>query len=473
MHRPVRPALAVTCLAAVALAVLACGRSGTETPYPAVRGVPTPVLPLPSAFGDGRDGARTVTTTGGTVNVCTPLLSGGTGGTLAVSDATAFAGGDRVLLWQVQAPFTTSGAPGDVDEPDAPGHWEIVQVAAAAGAGQLDVQPAPTRAYATGPGFRAQACRLPQFSDVTIASGGALHALPWSEATGTGGILAFYVSGTLRVDGRLEAAEAGFEGGESRYGDGAAQDVTALVTDSRNGAMKGGGLDGAPRAFGRGNMANGGGGGNAHNTGGGGGGGYGAGGMGGRQGASQDDGQLIGGEGGRASPVPPTERLVMGGGGGAGEQDDPPPQDGGGDGGGIVMAFARTIAGSGVIRARGGNGPPGDGDGGGGAGAGGVVMLGAGSSSYAGTIDVRGGIGGHAGPVGAGNYRGPGGGGGGGFVLVDGVGLAGVNVFIDGGAAGDNIASDGTLSGEPWSAEPGGQGELREEPFGWMGTPPG
>src|SRR4051812_47534864 len=95
-------------LVAVTVVAVACGRSRFEPPDVTFATSPPPTpTPVPPDFGDGSDGPLLVSSAGVHVNDCFPVFST-TAGTIVPGNT--FAPGDRVLLWQVQAPTGTAGA---------------------------------------------------------------------------------------------------------------------------------------------------------------------------------------------------------------------------------------------------------------------------------------------------------------------------------------------------------------------------
>lgn len=317
-----------------------------------------------------------------------------------------------------------------------------------------------------------QVIRVPQYTSATVQAAG-VTASPWNGATG--GIVALDVAGTLTLTGNIDVSGQGFRGGwgeNSTANGGPASAYLSRANVTGNG-MKGEGIAGTPNRMNmpatfnaaptqstagslgypsatqvdaskaRGAPGNAGGGGtdtgtaNDENSGGGGGGNYGAGGNGGN---SWNTNQNVGGRGGGAlSSVLSFNRVFLGGGGGAGTVNNNTADNtvyagslgnrcsagggncsSGGPGGGMVLIRAQSLAGSGVIYARGGNGYNVLNDGAGGGGAGGSIVL---ETSLGGTVtaDVSGGNGGDAwrsqDPGGyPGQRHGPGGGGSGGFI---------------------------------------------------------
>lgn len=391
---------------------IACGRQ----PPPHERGEPTPT-PGSFTFGTGRDGPLEVAAPT-IVNVCHPLLVG-SAGTLQSGDGNlgVHAGG-LLLVLQTQVLLTTnSGVTPDSTVAGSAGEMEIVRVAVSnsASGGAIVLEDSLKRIYATGAGGTptAQACTLPEFTDVTIESGGAL--VPSFFGTGRNGVVAALIAGTLTVasNGQVNADAAGFTGGFVQANDNS-NDITLPMTLNGQGGGKGEGLDGRSLQYaGRAPAANGAGGGNAHNSGGGGGGNGGAGGFGGLEASGFVQDPNTRGIGGTAI-VSAAPRLILGGGGGAGHQNGGH-GGAGGPGGGAILLSAQRLAGAGTIRAEGGVGGDssnGGDDGAGGGGAGGTVIVYAlVSTGWNGTIDVRGGNGGNLVQT-----AGPGAGGGGGRV---------------------------------------------------------
>lgn len=279
--------------------------------------------------------------------------------------------GDLVLVIQMQDSATPANA----------GLHEYAQVTAISAAAQpvLTLNRTLTNAYtqSTGAGVvrTFQVVWVPQYSSAVVA--GTVSADRWTIATatgsGTGGIVAFDVAGSLTLNGTIDVAGAGFrgaagiQGGGSRPGGTYTDASYAMPLAAYNGGLKGEGTAGTPPAVfagvaapvdysgtlvqgyaagagGRGAVGNAGGGGNdgnpsnanppgggnnEYNAGGGGGGNAAAGGNGGNswnsggtaallnQPLGGNTGNAAGGLGGLAQ-APAVTRLVLGGGGGAG-----------------------------------------------------------------------------------------------------------------------------------------------------------
>ncbi|MBL9037531.1 MAG: hypothetical protein JNG84_03345 [Archangium sp.] len=257
----------------------------------------------------------------------------------------------------------------------------------------------------TYPAAASHVVTLPEYSSVLIQPGAGLLAPPW---TGTGGVVAFLVRGTLRNDGMLSASTAGLRGGVGQDAIDERGGCMRADEPAPGGARRGEGLavdSFSSGATGRGATDTGGGGGMCPFSGGGGGAQRGAGGIGGLA----RDATTVGGNGGRAHP---SALLLLGGGGGATNGVGSEARSGGA-GGGVVFARALEVTGFGRIEAHGA--PGGDVSSNVGAGSGG----GAGGTVW---LEVDGeatcAIGANGGAGGATTSTGPGGGGGGGFIRV-------------------------------------------------------
>jgi len=332
-----------------------------------------------------------------------------------------------------------------------------MEYAVAAGAlslagGTLTLQTGLSNSYknavatATGGEYRYQVIRIPMYYNLTL--GANIRPPEWNGTAG--GVLAFYVSQTLNMNGHtIDASSTGFRGGGgenwSNKGSGANADFVASST-AKAGGSKGEGIAGTPinldsanstalvvgvlegypgGSYDRGAPGNAGGGAtdgdpaaNSNNAGGGGGGNGGAGGGGGNSWSSD---LAVGGRGGAVFAQYSPSRLVMGGGGGAGSTDGGTgtPANGlassGAPGGGIIIITAASITGTGSILSNGA--PPNTtllNDGSGGGGAGGSILIVTGSSAAGLTVSASGSAG--ASNTGNGAEHGPGGGGGGGIV---------------------------------------------------------
>ena len=238
-----------------------------------------------------------------------------------------------------------------------------------------------------------QMVRVPSYKNAQIDD--VLTCKPWNWEDGTGGVLAFFVNGSLTFNANIDVSGKGYMGGkvsgDAYTGDCIQPDNNDydVVESSVTAGYKGEGaitkqtIDGTPKGWGR--TWNGGGGGNGKWSGGGGGANFGKGGPGDVQVCYPtpgfgNDPLSFGNDGFNIkyldeSNVFWSKRAFMGGGGGAGTGED---ATRGGNGGGIVMIVANDLhfSSNTTIRANGesvaGTAMYG---GGGGGGAGGSILL--------------------------------------------------------------------------------------------------
>ncbi|HSH17219.1 MAG TPA: IPT/TIG domain-containing protein, partial [Verrucomicrobiae bacterium] len=425
-------------------------------------------------LGTGADGAVTISTTqnintdlGGTVTTVSSFGSATGGTTLDVASATGFAAGDEVLLINLQGDGTNNGNAGN---------YEFLKIQSIS-VNTLTFTAAIQKLYGattsnldlTGQSVIVQ--RVPQWTTVTINSGGTLTANSWDGSSG--GVVVFRATGSVTVNpgGAIDVSGLGYRGGaggstgggingesyDGTVGSGG-DDTVSGATGGNPGTAGGGGSSNYDGTSPEGTRGGGGGGGNsdgnntADGAGGAGGGGYGDGGGGGGGGA---DASGSGGAGGAGGTITDTN---AGGGGGHGGDDTAPGEELGTPGGAAGSAGAGTnggAAGSGVTKtgqgggtypggvnlggtgAGGGGGGgqygaadlttlfPGSGGGGGGGhdngpvtgkvggDGGGIIFIIADSVTVAGSITSNGGAG-----VAAGTREGAGGGGSGGSILI-------------------------------------------------------
>ncbi len=410
--------------------------------------------PEEAAFwGDGGDGDLDVPPGTLVLDFCRPLVLA-SGLTAEVSAAGDLAAGRRVLLLQNRIDQAYDlGDTTDIGTStygDA-GSYEVARLATI-GVGSpstLTFEASLTRRFTSQGAARAQLCSIPEYRVVTIDSGGTLSTRAWDGASG--GVIAFFVSEKLTLNGAVTASGVGFRGGSP-------SDMTnpsssnSLECSACGG--KGESLDATGHTrFGRGNLANGGGGGNPNLNAGGGGGAAGKGGRGGINAAELVDRTGIGGA--RVVAQVGGTQLFFGGGGGSGKRVSLEPEARGGAGGGAIFLHARVLEGSGTFDADGtdgGYGNPSAGAGGGGGG-GTVAVWAEESASFSGTYAARGGAGGTA--YNDASQRAPGGGGGGGWIIAPSAGDGSVATMrIDGGANG--LSSSGAAN----EAQPGDAGSV-------------
>ncbi len=296
-----------------------------------------------SAFGDGGDGALTIssnTTQSPTDSACTGTAAAYT---LAATNA-SFAAGDKILIHQTQQ---TSA-----------GKWEENEIASYT-AGTITLTDALTNSYTAG----AQVVVFPEYSSITIDSSKTWTAKAFGGTVG--GILLYKCSGTLTVNGTITAVGKGFRGGSSqatlstggKQGEGETSTSYNSVNTAANSTGGGGGIATA----GPGNQGAGGG-------------------SGGHATAGTDNNSPTKGGTISADTTDLTTMCFGGGGGGGGAGSVSGSVGGsGGKGGGIIFSYAvtTTVNSGSSITATGGAAGAGTGDSGGGGsgGAGGSVLI--------------------------------------------------------------------------------------------------
>ena len=381
-------------------------------------------------LGTGKDGELTVSDTR-TINVYTSIFEGAGAGVtrVSVTTTTGFADGDLVMLHQPQGMPPEQAPSGDQTDlaldGTTVGRFQLVRLTAV-DPGELVLAEPTAIAFGTG----SQVVRVPELTRLIVDDGATLVAQPWDGTTG--GVIAALVTGTVTIDGAIDASDAGFRGGRSGAPLAFAMSCAALdgTTAEGGGARKGEGVvNGRYELAGRGNAGPGAGGGNCHNAGGGGGG---NGGTGGDGGGTYNLEEPLGGLGGSELVFDATTHLVFGGGGGAGEDNDDGAdgQGGGGAGGGIVLLRGQAIGGGGDVISSGAEGVESTADGAGGGGAGGTVSIYAVDGIALEGLIARGG------PGGGSSDAGGGGGGAGGRILVDAGGPLSTPLAVQGGAGG-------------------------------------
>ncbi|TAK24010.1 MAG: hypothetical protein EPO40_24925, partial [Myxococcaceae bacterium] len=389
----------------------------------------------PATTGRGLDGALSVasgaTTTIDTVR--TPV-SGAAGGTvLSLGSASGFSVGRLVLVHQSQG--TGAGA------------YEIRQIRSLSGT-TATIDTALSSSYSSAGSSRAQAVLVPEYTLVTVASGGTLVAPSWDGSTG--GILVYLASGAVTIDGAVSMSGRGFRG--TQHGC-----FNRCVTGVQGESSLGGG-GGSTAANGSG----GGGGSRGQDCAAGGGGAYGSAGATGATGSGlggcgAGTSSQPGGTGGSAAGSSLDAALLFGGAGGEGGGDeDGAFAGGGGGGGGIVFMRGAQLIVRGTVTASGA--PGGDGNngacggvgcgmGGGGGGAGGAIWLESTlAATLSGLVSSGGGVGGSCTCGGA--Y--PGGVGGVGRIAVRAPSVSGTSSpgYAVGGSLGPRVSVPGTSSAE-------------------------
>lgn len=326
-----------------------------------------------SAFGDGSDGALTISSD--TTEAPIDSSCSGTSGTTSLTATNAsFAANQKILIHQGRG----TGV----------GQWELNTIASYT-AGTITTTNPLAYTYTNSGASIAQVRVMKQYSSVTIDS---TKVYTTKTRTGSvGGILGFYCNGTVTVAGTITASNKGYNGvggaaGGGLQGEGSVADAGATST-AANGNGGGGGQDNGVFNSGGGGGGNGTVGTNAANTGG------------------------TGGSGGTTSGNASLTNMTFGGGGGTRADSSGSTS---GKGGGIIFILGKTITVTGAISA-GGEDVSGSNAGAGG-GAGGSILI-RGQTVTLGTnlVTASGGAGGTA----LDGNNGPGGAGGTGRIHVD------------------------------------------------------
>jgi hypothetical protein len=438
--------------------------------------------------------------------ISTTVTANPAGTSISVTSTTGFAANDEILLVNLR------GASGDTADV---GNYEFLEVDSVPNGTTLNLKSAVQKSYdgTTWANQRVTVQRVPQWTTVTIQSGGTLTANAWNGTSG--GIIAFRATGSVTVDagGFIDANAIGYRGGTGgggllggnngesydgnvgsggddnvsgsgggslgTAGGGAASNSGSSVSPAgtRGGGGGGGNADASGTTDGAGGA---GGGGYAGGGGGGGGGGDGAAGgpggsggttdIGGGGGGARDDNCPVGGAGGNAGsaggdncagPILAAAGTgaTTGQGGHGGTSGSGGIGAGAGGGGGLygVAALTQIFLGS-------GGGGGGDHDNGslsgqtGGAG-GGIILVVADSLSNSGTIRSNGG-----GGATTTDRRGAGGGGSGGSVLIQANSFTNSATFTATGGSGGAASNPGGGGGS------GGVGRIRIEADTKSGT---
>ena len=345
--------------------------------------------------GNGADGALTVpagTTTINTVKSDVSSTASSGQKVVNVTSAAGFATSNLVLIIQMLG--TNVGV------------WEEATIASIS-VNAITMTSNLTNTYTkTGATSLAQVIKIPQYTNVTIASGRTLTASAWDGTTG--GVLVFYANGTLSVSGTITMAGKGYRGGTGATGvngpnpAGAGGAAGAICTNGSDGAaVSGTGAAGTNKCgtCGAGRGGEGGLRGLQAGTNGTAGEGPGGGAGGGATGA-------VGGDNYTSCNAFTCSIMQMGSGGGGGKAGDVSIAGGGGGGGGGA-SIAGTAGSPGSVSGAGGNG------GNGGAG-GGIIWIRCNVFAGAGTgvVSANGGNGGNGTNGGSGGAGGAGGAGG-------------------------------------------------------------
>ena len=346
---------------------------------------------IKGSYGNGSDGKLNATAgTTYTDNVRTTAVGTNKAGfiNLVTASTSGFEVGDEILIITMIDTATSSNTVGQHEYKTIRGIF----------GNTIILDSARIHAYSASSSQKHQVLKVPNYTNVTVASGVTLTCHSWNGTSG--GVLAFRANGNVTNSGSITASEKGYRG----FGHAAAISGNAHRRNM-NGAQgegiygtgyAGGASNGSNTATWNGANGNGGGGGTGRgDSGGGAGGGYAANGTNG-----QNWGAHNGGTGGKAAGAANLSKLIMGGAGGEGGGDEDGHLPGaGGNGGGIVLISCANLTNNGNLTANGENGengtnsnPKGSNGGGcgmagGGGGAGGSIKIIALFNSASGTIE--------------------------------------------------------------------------------------
>lgn len=300
-------------------------------------------------FGDGSDGALTISTN--TTEAPIDSAANGTAGTTTLTATNAsFAAGQKILIHQTRS--STDG-----------GYWETNEIASYTAGTITTVDPLDI-SYSISGDDRAQVRVMKQHTNVTVNTGITYTAKAWNDTVG--GILAFFANGTVTVTGTISSENTGLIGGATSGGNNGGQGesyqdtgITVGQTANQVANESGGGAGAITTGEGGGNAWGGGGGGHATQ---------------GLNGSGDNPGL-----GGNTYGSADLTTMTLGAGGGGGGSPNSPGFSGskGGEGGGAIMIFGVTTTVTGSITANGeaSTDPNLPNGGSGGGGAGGSILI--------------------------------------------------------------------------------------------------
>ena len=301
--------------------------------------------------GDGTDGVSTISGLNqpNTYYAITDATKGSGSNTFTLDTVSGLAVGDKILIWQVQDSTTTANAGKMI-------YTTVTNIAGNVATTTDNINWAMVSNDANNStAHTAQIVRIPQYTTVTVQSGGVMAPGAW---TGTkGGILVFEATGNVTVDsgGFLVGDGMGFRGGNGGLSGGGGSGQTGYTGyqgEDREGHGVAFGAGGSQSLTGHVNLHSVSGSGSSAGVGYGGGGTASGGGGGGGGGAGGDQDSSIG------------SNLFLpggggGGGGGAGSGNHSSYSRGGagaGSGGGIIMIRCNQFVNNGTTRSRPGYG---------------------------------------------------------------------------------------------------------------------
>jgi hypothetical protein len=299
-------------------------------------------------FGNGQDSSLTISSNT-TESPIDSVCSGTAGGNTLFASNASFAVGQKILIMQMQG--TNAG---------------IYQITTIQGynntTGTITTQDLLLVSYNSSSPNAAQVRVMPQYTNVTINNSITYTAKAWNGSTG--GIMAFFCSGTFTNNGTVSANGCGFRGGSPNFAvAGSGEGYAGPSTNTYNRTDNAGGGAAWSDECGSG---------------------------GGNQTAGQNAIQTKGTQslGGNAIGTSNLTTMFLGGGGGGGEN---PAGTAGQPGGGILFVNAVTFVNAGLMEANGNNAIHASSEGAGGAGAGGCILGKSQTFANTGTMEAVGG----------------------------------------------------------------------------------
>ena len=149
-----------------------------------------------TGYGDGSDGDITISTTTNADDIratIAPTYSGSSIINITISP-NGFANGDLILIIDMLA--CEGGT-----------NWEFNRIDTRNG-NTINLDYSLISDYQS-----AQIIRVPEYSNVTINAGASVTCHPWDPEGGTGGVIPLMVSGTLTIEGTIDASAKGFAPG--------------------------------------------------------------------------------------------------------------------------------------------------------------------------------------------------------------------------------------------------------------------
>ncbi|MFN6077370.1 MAG: hypothetical protein ACK46Y_17580, partial [Fluviicola sp.] len=166
----------------------------------------------------GKNGPLVINAPNTVVNCYTAVVSNANAGSTSIStdNACTFECGDLIYIYQAQGASvntTNTVAYGQVTNLNSSGLYEFNYVVSNAG-GVLTLQNPILNSYlASG---KTQVVKVPQYTTLTVNAGASIVPGPWQIAGAfkKGGLVVIHATGTVTVNGSIDASSAGFKAGD-------------------------------------------------------------------------------------------------------------------------------------------------------------------------------------------------------------------------------------------------------------------